>query len=81
MQLLSAILLHLRDPADLLAAALTSKRMRDIVKDAPLKLHISNKQLDPPSHSFLRNPSRLFPGAHICLLSTRSAAFQSSCGV
>lgn len=62
MQLLSAILLQLSDPADILAAALTSKRMRDIVQDAPLRLRISNQQLDPPNHSFLRNPSRLFPG-------------------
>ena len=62
LQLLSAILLQLNDPADLLAATLTSKRMRDIVQEAPLKLRISNQQLDPPNHSFLRNPSILFPG-------------------
>lgn len=65
LQLLSAILQRLRDPEDFLAAALTSKRMRQVVSETSLRVRPNYKQKLSDSPPFLMHSSKLLPGTNL----------------
>jgi hypothetical protein len=60
-QVLAEVVGKLRNPADVLAVALVSKRMRQTVGDSLLRLRIEKHHLGA-DHSFLKPPNAFFSG-------------------